>query len=69
MKFKEIQKMAKSMGVNTHRMKKTDMIRTIQREEHNFDCYATDRVHYCEEPTCLWRRDCLSMNGNTMATS
>jgi hypothetical protein len=49
-------------------MKKTDMIRTIQREEHNFDCYATERVHHCEEPTCLWRRDCLSMNGHTMAS-
>jgi hypothetical protein len=68
MEFKEIRKMAKGMGVKTHRMKKTDVIRTIQREEQNFDCYATDRVHHCEEPTCLWRRDCLSMNGHTMAS-
>ena len=61
MKFQEIQKMAKGMGINTFRMKKTDIIHAIQREENNIDCYGTDRGEHCEEETCLWRSDCLSL--------
>jgi len=64
MKFQEIQKMAKGMGVNTYRMKKTDIIRTIQRKENNIECYGTDRADSCQEQSCLWRSDCLAL-GNS----
>ncbi len=57
--------MAKSMGINTYQMKKTAIIRAIQRKENNIDCYGTPRVEYCREPTCLWREDCLSQNEKT----
>ncbi len=67
MKFQEIQRMAKSMGINPYRMKKTDLVKFIQREENNIDCYGTERVAHCEERECLWRSDCLSLNGNTKA--
>jgi len=63
MKFNEIQKMAKKMGVNTFRMNKTGMIRTIQRAENNIECYGSLRVNYCQEMECLWRDDCLTLNG------
>lgn len=62
MKFNDIQKMAKGMGVNTFQMKKTDMILAIQRAENNIACYGTPRVAYCQELACLWRDDCLSLN-------
>ena len=62
MKFQNCQKMAKGMGVSTHRMKKTDMIRAIQRAENNVDCYSTDRVDMCGELSCLWRADCVKQN-------
>jgi hypothetical protein len=62
MKFNDIQKMAKGVGVNTFQMKKTDMILAIQRVENNIECYGTPRVEYCEEYKCLWRDDCLSVN-------
>lgn len=62
MKFNEIQKMAKSMGINTFRMKKQEMIQAIQRAENNIDCFGTPRVEYCGELSCLWRDDCLSHN-------
>jgi hypothetical protein len=64
MRFQEIQTMAKGMGINTFRMKKTDIIQFIQREEDNIDCYGTERVAHCEELGCLWRSDCLSMNNH-----
>jgi hypothetical protein len=62
MRFNEIQKKAKGMNINTFHMKKTDMIRLIQRSEHNIECYGTDRVIICNEDGCLWRVDCLSLN-------
>lgn len=62
MRFNEIRKMAKAMGINTYRMKKIDIIRAIQRREQNPECFATDRVRYCNEHECLWRKDCLSFS-------
>ena len=61
-KFNEIQKMAKGMGINTFKMKKIDIIQAIQCTENNIECFGTSRVEYCEEITCLWRDDCLSLN-------
>ena len=62
MKFNEIRKMAKEMQINTYRMKKTDIIRTIQKTENNIECYGTERINNCNEEMCLWRDDCLSLN-------
>lgn len=62
MTFHEIKRMAKGMDINTYRMKKTDMIRGIQRAENNIECYGTERIGTCQEEACLWRSDCLSLN-------
>jgi hypothetical protein len=59
MKFNDIRKMAKGMGVNTYRMKKADIIHAIQKTENNIECYGTERVEYCGEDSCLWRDECL----------
>ena len=64
MTFNEIRRMAKGMGVNTYRMKKMDLVRGIQQAESNMECYGTERIGYCDEPECLWRKDCLSLNSN-----
>jgi hypothetical protein len=62
MTFNEIQTMAKGMSINIYRMKKTDLIRSIQRAENNIDCYGTERVENCYQDNCLWRDDCRSLN-------
>ena len=62
MKYNEIQKMAKKMGINTFQMKKNDMILAIQRAESNIECFGTFRVTHCHELQCLWREDCLALN-------
>ncbi len=54
--------MAKGMDIYTHRMKKTDIIRAIQRAENNIECYGTNRVDSCHEQSYLWRSDCLALN-------
>ena len=62
MKYNEIQKMAKNRGVNTFQMKKKDMILAIQRSENNIECFGSSSVEHCQELTCLWRDDCVSLN-------
>jgi hypothetical protein len=64
MRFQEIREIAKDMGIGTSRMKKTDIIQAIQREENNIECYGTERVDICQEEACLWRSDCMALNGN-----
>ena len=61
MNVNEIKKMAKTMGVNTYGMKKTDIVRAIQRAESNLECYGTERVNACHESGCLWRDACFSL--------
>jgi hypothetical protein len=64
MRFQDIQRMAKSMDINTYRMKKTDMIRAIQKAENNIPCYGTERLYNCHEDACSWREGCLALNNH-----
>lgn len=68
MKYSEIQKMAKTMGINTYQMKKNDVILAIQRAENNIECFGTGRVDYCHELSCLWREDCVSLNKSNQSS-
>jgi hypothetical protein len=67
-KYKEIQKMAKNIRINTFQMKKNDMILAIQRAENNIECFGTGRVEYCQELSCLWREDCVSLNKSNQSS-
>ena len=59
MKMSGIQKIAKKAGIkNTWRYSKSDLIKTIQRKEGNFDCFGT-ATDYCDQFNCLWKSDCL----------
>jgi len=59
MRYQDIQKMAKRMGLQANKMRKTEMVRAIQRAEGNNACYGT-AVSFCEQHNCLWREDCLA---------
>jgi len=56
MKFNEIRKMAKGMQINTYRMKKTDIIRAIQKAENNIECYGTERIKKLQRRYMLMER-------------
>jgi hypothetical protein len=58
MKIKEIREIAAQRGLKAGTMKKTDLIRSIQRAEGNNDCFASERAAECMEERCLWRADC-----------
>jgi len=59
MTVKELQKMAKQMGIKTKGLRKAEMIKEIQKTEGNFDCFGT-ATDYCDQMGCLFREDCLS---------
>jgi hypothetical protein len=60
MKVSQIQFIARERGIKPGKMKKTDLIRTIQQHEGAFACYATAYKGECDQPVCVWREDCFS---------
>ena len=59
MNLEEIRSLAQRHGVNPAQYRKSELIRAIQRQEGNFDCYATAYDGVCDQSECLWRRDCF----------
>ena len=58
MRVEEIRNLARERGIKTGKMTKGELIRTMQREEGNSDCFGDlDRVP-CTESGCLWFTDC-----------
>lgn len=58
MKMQELREIAKKRGIKTANMKKADIIRIIQREEGNNDCYCSGNADKCGQTECLWKDDC-----------
>lgn len=59
MRLSEVEKKAKSLGItDTWRLSKKELIKTIQRKEGNFDCFASGN-NSCNQHACAWRSDCI----------
>ena len=58
--FKKVKEIAKLKGINSHKMKKAEIIKNIQRTEGNFDCFGTATAGYCDQNVCLWITECLN---------
>jgi hypothetical protein len=59
MRIQEIRELAKGKGIGVGKLKKTELVRAIQRAEGYSDCFATPYVHECNQHHCLWREDCM----------
>lgn len=59
MKLEEIRSIAKSHGIKSNKLSKTDLVKAIQIEEGSFDCYATAYDGECDQGGCSWREDCF----------
>lgn len=59
MTLKQIKEIAKEKGIKVAKMKKPDLIRTIQKTEGYFECFGTSTNGICDQLDCLWRSDCL----------
>jgi len=55
----EVREIAKGKGIVTGKLKKTELIRAIQKAEGYSDCFATPYVNECSQVNCLWRQDCM----------
>jgi len=56
----KIRSLAKDVGVKPGKMRKADLIRSIQRSEGSFDCFGTAVDGECDQLDCLWREDCFA---------
>lgn len=59
MNMQEIRTIAKSHKIDSAGLSKIDIIHILQREEGNFDCYATAYDGVCDQLSCKWRADCM----------
>ncbi len=60
MNLTKIRSLAKDAGVKPAKKRKADLIRSIQRAEGSFDCFATAINGDCDQQGCLWREDCFA---------
>jgi len=59
MRLIEIERKARSLGIkDTWKYSKKDLIKAIQRQEGNFDCFGSAGSS-CDQSACCWRGDCL----------
>lgn len=61
MNVKEIKEIAANIGINPGKMKKADLIRTIQSTEGNNPCFQSGRDN-CDQTGCSWWNDCQKNN-------
>lgn len=59
MKLEYVRSIAKSRGVHPGKLSKTALIKAIQTDEGNFDCFATAYAGECDQEDCIWREDCF----------
>ncbi|KPK23918.1 MAG: SAP domain-containing protein [Desulfobacterales bacterium SG8_35_2] len=58
MTVKEIKALAKKMGIQARKVKKADLIRSIQTAEGNNPCFQSG-ASSCDQENCCWRSDCI----------
>ncbi|GFO67656.1 hypothetical protein GMLC_12350 [Geomonas limicola] len=58
MKVQEIKEIAQRMGITVRKATKTELVRTIQAQEGNSQCFDTGIARDCGQENCLWRGDC-----------
>lgn len=60
MRLSEVEKKARQVGIkDTWRYSRKELIRQIQRQEGNFDCFDTLNKQSCSQNQCCWRVECV----------
>ncbi len=58
MNMTDIKAIAKERGVKIGRLKKAELVRSIQKAEDNPECFCTSFSDQCGQEGCLWREIC-----------
>jgi len=62
MNVQEIREKAAIFGVQgVGRMRKADLVRSIQQAEGNSPCFGAEWRYNCGEIDCCWRDDCMKV--------
>lgn len=61
MKLEEIRSLAKSHNIHPGKLTKNTLIKSIQMEEGNFDCFGSACLGACDQLGCIWRADCFQV--------
>jgi hypothetical protein len=62
MKINEIKQKAKALGINCgNKMKKTELIHSIQKTEGNTPCFGKSNNGKCQYTNCCFMGDCLKI--------
>lgn len=61
MQIQQIRTVARNLGVRPGNLGKVALVRSIQRQEGNFECFATAYEGVCDQLQCRWREDCFSL--------
>lgn len=59
MKLEDVRAIARSHSIKPNHLSKTELIKAIQTEEGNFDCFTSAYSGECGQKDCLWRGDCF----------
>jgi hypothetical protein len=62
MKIDQVRSIAKAHNVKPDHLSKSELIRTIQIEEGNFDCFGSAYDGECDQGGCIWRKDCFAIS-------
>jgi hypothetical protein len=68
MNMEEVRSIAKSHSIHTGKLSKGALIKSIQLEEGNFDCFGTAVLGICDQLNCSWREDCFQSSRQEMAS-
>ena len=67
MKLDQVRTIAKARGIQPGKLSKAELIKSIQTDEGNFNCYSTAASSDCDQVNCLWREDCLDADQRAVA--
>ena len=60
MNLEEICPIANSKGINLGKLVKIELIRALQADQGDFDCFASAHNGVCVRTNCMWREDCFA---------
>ena len=62
MKMSEIRKIAATQGIKPKKPTKAALIKAIQLNEGNFDCFGSATAGACDQVGCIWNEDCIKQS-------
>jgi len=62
MKMSEIRKIALAQGIQPKRLNKAALVKSIQLNEGNFDCFGSATAGVCDQVNCAWNEDCIKQS-------